>query len=75
MKKFLGIAVVAVFVSTGLLSCKKCVTCSYEYKYLDQTVKVSFAEECGKKKDVDSFKDEKEAEAKRYGTTLTCTEE
>lgn len=71
MKRFLiGAAALALIVSA--VSCKKCVTCQYEYDYLDTTVTVSFAQECGSTADIKAFKDEKESEAMRYGVELTC---
>jgi len=71
MKRLLiGAAVLALVISA--VSCKKCVTCSYEYEYLDTVITVSYAEECGKTSDVNDFIAEKESEAMRYGAELVC---
>lgn len=73
MKRLLiGAAVLALIVSA--VACKKCVTCTYEYQYLDTTKTVTFAEECGKNSDVNAFIADKESEAKRYGAELVCTD-
>jgi hypothetical protein len=71
MKRVLiAFAVFALLISA--ISCKKCVTCKYEYPYLGDTVVVSFPDECGKSSEIKAFKDEKTSEAMRYGTDLTC---
>jgi hypothetical protein len=71
MKKVLiALAVTVIFVFA--ISCKKCVTCKYEYLYLGDTVTVSFPDECGKSSEIKTFKDEKESEAMRYGVELQC---
>ncbi len=73
MKRFLiGAAVIALIVSAA--ACKKCVTCSYTYNYLDTTNTVTFPEECGKNAEVNDFIAEKESEAMRYGVELECVE-
>ena len=71
MKRILvAFAVIALMVSA--ISCKKCINCKYQYLYLGDTVVVNFPEECGKSGEIKDFKTDKEAEAKRNGTELTC---
>lgn len=71
MKRVLvSAAVIALVISA--VSCKKCVNCEYQYVYLDDTVTVQYSEQCGSSKEIKDFKISKEAEAKRYGTELTC---
>lgn len=72
MKKFFLLTAIVAFAVMGATSCKKCYNCQYEYEYLGEKVTTTFPEECGKKADVDAWKESKEAEAKRFGTTLTC---
>lgn len=74
MKRILLVAVV-IFAAFAISSCKKCVTCSYEYEYLGEMQYVAFPQECGAKKDLDVYKDDAEAEANRHGVTSTCTED
>lgn len=71
MKRFL-IAAAVIAIAVSAFSCKKCVTCKYEYIQYEDTVKTSFPQECGKSSEIKDFKFEKEAEAKRYGTELIC---
>lgn len=72
MKKLFFIAV-SLIVVMAVSSCKKCVTCQYEYDYVGQKVTKVFPQKCGSSKDVNTYKDAAEAEAKRYGTAATCT--
>jgi hypothetical protein len=72
MKKVLLIAVV-IAAAFAFISCKKCVTCSYEYIYEGKTISVSKPQECGTSKQIKTYKDEVEAEAKREGVNSTCT--
>ena len=65
MKKILLVAI-AVALSLGFISCKKCITCKYEYLYLNDTVKVS-DENCGKSRENKDFEATMEAEAKLQG--------
>lgn len=72
MKKvFLLLALIS-FVAFSTTSCKKCVTCTYKYKYLDDTITVPFPENCSKKKDQDAFKAAATAEAQRHDAELIC---
>ena len=72
MKKVLlvAIAFAAIF---ALGSCKKCVTCSYEYNYLEVKQTVTYPQECGTSKQIKDFKTNVEADANRHGVTSTCT--
>ena len=72
MKKALLIAV-AIAATFTFVSCKKCVTCSYEYDYLGAKKPVPFAQECGTSKQIKTYKDNVEAEANRHGVESTCT--
>lgn len=72
MKNFLICIVVLAAITVAASSCKRCVTCEYSYEWLGDTITTSFAEECGSNADIDDFIDAKDAEAKRYGTTITC---
>jgi hypothetical protein len=74
MKKVLLISV-AVAATFALVSCKKCVTCSYEYNLPAQgNITVPFPQECGTSKQNKVYKDNAEAEANRHGVKSTCTE-
>ena len=73
MKKIFLLLALISLVAFSTTSCKKCITCSYKYMYLDDTVTVTFPENCMKKSDQNTFKAEKEAVAKRYNTELICT--
>jgi hypothetical protein len=74
MKRILiALAVIALFVS--VISCKKCVTCKYEYLYLGDTVKES-ENSCGKTKEINDFKDAKLSEAQLHGVgEITCEDD
>ncbi len=65
-----------VFVAfTGVLafaSCKKCVTCSYEYDYLGGKQPVTYSQECGNTKKINDYKETVEADANRHGVESTC---
>ena len=54
-------------------SCKKCVTCKYEYEYLGQKVEVAYPQECGTAKQINDYKANVEADAKMHGVEYTCT--
>jgi len=68
----LAVAVLSVF---AFASCKKCVTCSYEYDYLGQKQVVSYPQECGSSKKINDYKDMVEADALRHGVESTCTKD
>jgi hypothetical protein len=72
MKKALLIAV-AITATFTFVSCKKCVTCSYEYDYLGAKQTVSKAQECGTTKQINTYKDDVKSEANRHGVESTCT--
>ena len=72
MKKVLFIAV-AIAATFAFASCKKCVTCSYEYDYLGAKQTVTFSQECGTSKQNKTYKDNSEAEANLHGVSATCT--
>jgi hypothetical protein len=72
MKKVLLIAVVFSAVFT-FVSCKKCVTCSYEYEYLGGKKEVTFPQECGTSKQIKTYKDNSESDANLHGVNSTCT--
>ena len=63
---------VAVFAVIAFASCKKCVTCSFEYDYLGQKITVTYPQECGSTKKIKDFKATVEADANRHGVTSTC---
>ncbi len=72
MKKVLLVAV-AIAATFAFVSCKKCVTCSYEYDYLNVKTPVTYPQECGTAKQIKDFKASVEADANRHGVTSTCT--
>ncbi|MEI6124450.1 MAG: hypothetical protein WCQ95_12570 [Bacteroidota bacterium] len=72
MKKLLLVAV-AFVVSFSFVSCKKCVTCKYEYDYLGQKKEVTYPQECGSSKQIKDFKATVESDANRHGVSSTCT--
>jgi hypothetical protein len=72
MKKVLLVAV-ALAATFAFVSCKKCVTCSYEYDYLGAKQPVSYPQECGTSKQIKEFKANVESDANRHGVTSTCT--
>ena len=51
MKKIFLLLAFISFIAFSTTSCKKCITCAYKYKYLDDTITVAFPENCTKKKD------------------------
>jgi histone acetyltransferase (RNA polymerase elongator complex component) len=73
MKRILiAVAVIALFIS--VVSCKKCVTCKYQYLYLDDTVKVSQGS-CGKSSEIKDFKAAQLSTAELQGVnSITCTD-
>jgi hypothetical protein len=72
MKKLFLVAV-AIVATLAFISCKKCVTCSYEYDQPGKTISVSKPQECGTSKQIKTYKDDVEAEANRQGVNSTCT--
>jgi hypothetical protein len=72
MKKVLLVAVI-IAATFAFVSCKKCVTCSYEYEHQYVKVPVTRAQECGTSKQIKVYKEDVEAEANRHGVTSTCT--
>ncbi|HNW90156.1 MAG TPA: hypothetical protein PKN48_10870 [Bacteroidales bacterium] len=72
MKKLFLISVAFVTV-LAFASCKKCVTCSYEYDYLGQKEVVTYSQECGSSKKIKDYKATVEADAQRHGVESTCT--
>jgi hypothetical protein len=72
MKRILIVfAVIALVFS--VVSCKKCITCKYEYVQLGDTVKESEGS-CGKSSELNDFKDAKLSEAQLHGINeITCT--
>ncbi|MEI6851766.1 MAG: hypothetical protein WCL06_02945 [Bacteroidota bacterium] len=73
MKKVLLVAV-AFAATFAFVSCKKCVTCSYEYDYAPTgKISVPYPQECGTAKQIKTYKDNVEADANRHGVTSTCT--
>lgn len=72
MRKIFLISVAVIAVIT-FASCKKCVTCSFEYDYLEQKIVVTYPQECGASKKIKEFKATVEADANRHGVTSTCT--
>lgn len=72
MKKILlSLSIIAIVFAYS--SCKKCVTCRYEYEYLGQKVEVVYPQECGTSKQIKDFKADVEADAKMHGSEYTCT--
>jgi len=74
MRKIVLISV-AVIAVVAFASCKKCVTCSYEYEYLGETKVVTYPQECGASKKINDYKATVEADANRHGVTSTCETE
>jgi hypothetical protein len=74
MKKIILISA-TVFISFVFASCKKCVTCSYEYEYLVQTQTVAYPQECGSSKKIKEYKDMVKADANRHGVESSCETE
>jgi hypothetical protein len=74
MKKVLFVAV-AIAATLTFVSCKKCVTCSYEYDNYSGKIPVSFPQECGTAKQIKVYKDNVESEAKLHGVNSTCTKD
>ena len=72
MKKVLLVAI-AFVAAFAFVSCKKCVTCSYEYEYLGVKQTIIKPQECGTTKQINTHKDDVEAEAQRHGVNSTCT--
>ncbi len=72
MKKLLLVAI-AVAISFSFVSCKKCVTCKYEYDYKGQTQVKSYPQECGTSKQIKDFKANVESDAMLHGVSSTCT--
>jgi hypothetical protein len=72
MKKVFLVAV-AIAATFAFISCKKCVTCSYEYEMAGQKYTVNKPQECGTSKQINTYKDDVEAEANRQGVESTCT--
>ena len=70
MFKKINYALIAIFIF--IVSCKKCITCHYTYLYLGDSVTTTFPDECGNSSDLSTFKDQKGAEAMRYGVDLKC---
>lgn len=64
---------VAVFAVAAFASCKKCVTCSYEYEYLGAKQVYTYPQECGNSKQIKDFKAKVEADANRHGVESSCT--
>ena len=69
----ISVIFVAVIAVVAFASCKKCVTCSYEYDYLGQKQTVTYPQECGSSKKIKDFKATVEADANRHGVESTCT--
>ncbi|MFN4233830.1 MAG: hypothetical protein ACK4IK_03375 [Bacteroidia bacterium] len=67
------IAVIALSALT-FTSCRKCVTCYYKYKTGGNWDVYMYPEECGKKKDLERFRNECKAEAATRNTTCTCND-
>jgi hypothetical protein len=72
MKKVLFIAV-AIAATFAFASCKKCVTCSYEYDYLGAKQSVLLPQQCGTSKQNKNYKDNAESEANLHGVSASCT--
>ncbi|HOV10363.1 MAG TPA: hypothetical protein PLT47_03445 [Bacteroidales bacterium] len=68
----LAVAVVTVI---AFASCKKCVTCSYEYDYLGQKQVVTYPQECGSSKKINDYKATVEADAQRHGVESSCVKD
>jgi hypothetical protein len=66
---------VAAFTVAAFASCKKCVTCSYEYEYVGENLVVTYPQECGSTKKLKDFKATVEADANRHGVESTCVNE
>jgi len=74
MKKLLVVfSLLAIFI-IGASSCKKCVTCYYKYKNLDDSITVNFPENCDKNKDKKLWKDKIRTEANLHGVDLICSD-
>lgn len=71
MKKIFLIVITA-FVVAAFASCKKCVTCSYEYDYVGEKMVVTYPQECGNSKKIKDFKATVEADANRHGVESSC---
>lgn len=63
------VAIVAVI---AFASCKKCVTCSYEYDYLGGKTVITYPQQCGASKKINDFKADVKADAQRHGVESTC---
>jgi hypothetical protein len=76
MKKVLFIAV-AIAATLAFVSCKKCVTCSYEYYWAPDggNKLVTYPQECGTTKQINVYKDNVEADANIHGVKSTCTKD
>ncbi|MBU0489446.1 MAG: hypothetical protein KKA07_02500 [Bacteroidetes bacterium] len=74
MKKALFIICVLV-IAAGMVSCKKCRTCSYTYSINGIEESEYFVEECGGKTAVDAYEADVRRSAAVVGGTVTCTEE
>lgn len=68
MKKVLLFGVAVVFAAATFTSCKKCVTCTYEYA----GVSYSSGEVCGKKSEIQDLEDTWKAYEELYDITVTC---
>jgi len=69
------IIIIAAFAVTAFASCKKCVTCSYEYEYVGEQMVVTYPQECGTSKKLKAFEATVEADANRRGVESTCVNE
>lgn len=71
MKKilFVVLSITAIALTS---SCRKCTTCYYKYKTGGNWEVYIYPEECGKKKDLERFRNECKAEAAARNTTCTC---
>jgi hypothetical protein len=72
MKKVI-FAIIAI-AAISFASCKKCTTCYYKYKKDGNWDVYIYPEECGKKKDIEQFKNECKATAASKNSTCTCNE-
>lgn len=72
MKKVI-FAVIAI-AAISFTSCKKCTTCYYKFKTGGNWDVYMYPEECGKKKDLEQFRNECKAKAASLNTTCTCTD-
>ncbi len=69
MKKVLLFGVAVAFAAVSFSSCKKCITCTYEYL----GVSYSSGEVCGKKSEIEDIEDTWKAYEETYeGVSVTC---